>query len=430
LPNEIDLLAALCMARPPEAAELKALIGAGFDWPLFRELAERNAVVALVVKRLKALDLPVPDAWLTTAARVAESGAKRHEWALKAYAQWKRAGISVIVLKGGLFGTELYGDPAYKKMNDVDVLLPHSEIERALAQLTAIGFKSTGDVYGEGKKSGKNHHTPPYYSPDHSCMIGIHWQLCSPYLPWKPDSAAIWARSVPSQIPGARRMSWEDNLMHLCVHLPFLKTGVRELADVYNLVLCARPRIDWAKVREIAAAWRAEDAVYRVLSLADALMPLNLPAGLLEGWREKASAFTRADTELKLAKPLALARSRSAIIGAIERQAVFLRVSAAPRERMAAFVKKWAIFLLPPAAEAEKLANAEAPLGPLALAWARVRAPGRIWRAMARDYGRKALWAMTAINAALFAKACADLVRGRGGARLSVEGRRMVEAAE
>jgi hypothetical protein len=119
-------------------------------------------------------------------------------------------------------------------MNDVDVLIRRRDARLAIDVLGKAGFASVGALFGRDELSDDSHHTPPYVSEDLSCVVGLHWGLASPRSPWKPDTAGIWKRKAPAQVAGAPafRMSWEDNLLHLCIHLPFFKTGLRELADV------------------------------------------------------------------------------------------------------------------------------------------------------------------------------------------------------
>jgi hypothetical protein len=47
--------------------------------------------------------------------------------------------------------------------------------------------------------------------------------------------------------------------------------------------------IDWSVAAKRARAWRADDALYRVLGLTNALVDLGIPARHLRNWERRAS---------------------------------------------------------------------------------------------------------------------------------------------
>jgi hypothetical protein len=416
LKPENQALCLLNLARWSDGAaenEVRRLAQRGLSWEEMGRLAELNAVAPLTLKNVGAAGLtasvphPVLEAWETATAAVRAAAAARQEHGGRLLAALERAGVETIVLKGSLFAASLYGNPAYKKMNDVDLLVRFADAERALATLRAEGFRGVGELFGEKEISARSHHAPPYVSEDLACVIGPHWGLCSPLAPWRPDLDGIWERKAPVEVAGARawRMSWEDNLLHLCIHLPFFKIGLRELADVYNVALFAEPGIDWPRFDALVARWRAEDAAYRVLRLTDALVDLGIPAAMLERWRARARAFTREDTDARAARPDLILESRSTQVARIEKAYAVFKLTGKYSERARAWAGMWAGLLWPKEAEALKLSGLE----PGARGWrarsaARLRAPAKLWRAMAREHGQVPLAAMTAINAGILVR--------------------------
>lgn len=391
-------------------AELRAIAAdPGLDWQAAFDLARLNAVLPLTLTCLKAEKLAsrIPSEllsrWESEVAPIVARGTKRSEWSGRMLQALSDAGIEVIVLKGSLFADVLYGDRTYKKMNDVDVMIRRKDAERAIAVLIKVGFTSVGALFGRKELSEDSHHTPPYVSEDLMCVVGLHWGLASPRSAWKPDTAGIWKRKLKVEVAGspAFGMSWEDNLLHLCIHLPFFKTGLRELADVYNVALSNR--IDWSVLASRARNWGAEDALYRVLGLTDALLPLAIPTRHLRAWESAASLFTRKDTQRRLGQPSSILHSRSTQAGMIEKAYAVFKLTESYPERVKAWAGMWAFLIWPKREELLKLAALRQELNSSRgqVIKARLNAPLQLWRAMARDHGHLPLAVMTLANAGI-----------------------------
>jgi hypothetical protein len=144
-----------------------------------------------------------------------------------------------------------------------------------------------------------------------------------------------------------------------------------------------------------ARRWKAEDAAYRVLALADRLVPLGVPERALEEWKSRSSAFTVSDTEARLAEGHLLIASRSVHIAKIEKAFSVFMLTGNYRERVLAWAMTWVLTFWPKASELPKLVPGAS--GPKA----RLLAPVRCWNALARDYGQAALGLITLMNAGI-----------------------------
>lgn len=426
---EERLLVLLNIARrsPALQEEVSSLGEAGLDWENLFKLAELNATLPLSWKGLESAGLAeripaeLAERWQAKIAPITERNAKRVAWTQRLLEALHEAGVEVIVLKGSMLAGEVYHDLSYKKMNDVDVLVRRDDVKETIAVLKELKFKGVGALFGKNELSAQSHHTPPYVSADLACVVGLHWGLVSPLSSAKPDTAGIWKRRQAIQVAGAPafRMSWEDNLLHLCIHLPFFKTGLRELADVYNLVLHAGSTLDWEELGRRARHWDAEDSVFRVLALTNALVDLGISNRLWNRWSDCATQFTLSDTEKRLIHAPAILRSRSTQAAKIEKAYAVFALSENYTERLKAWAGMWALLLWPKEEELAKLAalESEKALRGHRGRWmrARVRAPLQLWNAMARDHGHLPLAAMTVANAGILARETAKKVLGRGG---------------
>ena len=402
--KEAELLCHLNVAQIRDEDKRRAvqLTQEKLDWPEFFKLTAQNSALILTNRRIRELNLTAPglEQWQEVESTLLKSARERGLWAERFLTAAAFRGIEVIVLKGGLFGSVLYHDPAYKKMNDIDVLVRQGDAPRLAEILRELKFSSVGALLGKAEFDEDSHHCPPFVSDDLKCMVGIHWDLTSPHSVWKPDIEAIWKGRMPETIFGtpAFRMSWEENLLHLCIHLPFFKVGVRELADVYNLCLFSVPKLHWNHFDDLVRRWNAEDAAFRVLTLANTLIAFAPPPKLLARWKAGASSFTIRDTADRVRLGPALIATRSVQIGKIEKAFSIFRLTESYSERVLAWAMTWKLTFWPSAAELPRIVPryGASTFG----SWFKMRllAGPCCWRAMARDYGQATLIAITLLN--------------------------------
>ena len=417
--NELLCLLNLAQLKAKDRQRIRELLLEVRDWQPFFERIQTNAVFVLTYSRLKTFEIDLIGTIgfstfkkeLSLLARQVElfevRARKRCEWVGHFLDRMSSAGIQVIVLKGGLLGYTLYEFPIYKKMNDIDILVRFEQAEQASKILKELGFTCVGNLFGQEEISASTHHAPPYVSSDLSCVVGLHWNIHSKYTPWKADLQGIWDRKHPVKIAGTSvfRMSWEDHLLHLCVHLPFYKIGLRELADVYNTVLFCNPTIDWSAFKKRVEEWGAEDPAFRVLSLANSLMPLGLSGGagefktgLLEEWKRKTSYFCVKDTLERATSKDLLLQSRSTAISRVEKAFSIFRVSENYLERLKAWAAMWKWTFFPREEDVKKLTRCNQPKNSWQYFKARLDAPFLILGALSRDYGKGMILLITIVN--------------------------------
>ena len=387
--------AALDDAERAEAGE-RALQA---DWEAFATLAEDNATAPLVRWNLQraGLDEHVPAAVRARMGAIAETVKAKNAARLRVgcdmLARLAARGVPVVVLKGVLFAETIYGNAFYKKMNDIDILIRREDLDAIYAVYDELGLFSAAELVGGNprKQEKFSHHAPPFFSRDLACMIGTHWGLITPLAPYKLDYDAIWSRVRDVSIGSApaKQMAPEDNLHHLCVHLPYYKTGVREIADIYNLVRHAA--LDWDLLLAEVAKAKTENLVYHALALANRLSPRPEVTAVLATLAPRVSWYFRRDVARKTARIGTLLRSRSVHMSRIEKAYADFRSTKDAGEKRRAFRRIMGGILAPPAADVAKLSSLDAPT-----LTARIAAPWRISRVFARDLGAGIYAAMLA----------------------------------
>jgi len=412
--NTTERLLVLCTLatyRPAERADAVQIAQGDIDWPRFYDLAELNATAPLAWKNLRAIGVAdripaqVHARFEARAQAIREANEARLKNARDLFARFAARHIPVVILKGVLFAETIYRDPYYKKMNDVDILIRKQDLDVIYDIYDDMRlFSAVELVGGSPRKQEKfSHHAPPFFSRDLKLMVGTHWGLITPLAPYTIDYDAIWSRVADVEFYGypAKSMAPEDNLHHLCVHLPYYKCGLRELADIYNLV--RHHRIDWDLFTTEVAKAKSENLVFHALSLAQRVWPMADVETVIARVRPKTSAYFRRDAERKCASDSRLLRGRSTHMSTIEKAYSDLNSTSEALEKWNAYGRMWKGMLFPPREDVLKMNALEQARG-VGLVWARLRAPWRIYRVFARDVG-------STIFVAILAKCAYDCVR-------------------
>lgn len=416
--------AALVDPDPTERAELAALADQVTDWSEALDLAKRNATVPLVWRRLvtEGLTDQVPAAvqadFESVTARIGDANDRRLSAALELLRRFGERGIRCVVLKGMLFSAEIYRDPGYKRMNDLDILVELDRIDDVLEIYRELGLFATSELLGSAAqvRPDRTHHLPSFVSRDGSLVVGTHWGLITPLAPYTIDYDSLWSRVRPVGIHGvdAWALSHTDNLHHLGIHLPYYKTGVRELADLWNLARHAGTDIDYELLLDQIAVAGTESLMFHALSLADRLVPVPEFAQVALRIAPRVDGFTRFDTARKTADIHALLRSRSTHTSRIEKAYTQFNMTGSPKEKLANFADLWSNLLLVPGAEAARMSSLHHP-GTLSSLGARLSAPYRLTRVFQRDLGRWLFPAALAKTVVDLGEACgAELARQAG----------------
>lgn len=416
------VLAALAAPTDAERAQLRDLACGEKDWVQVLHLARRNATVPLVQHRLTAEGLfdrvPLAGAFQAVSDEIATANERRLVGAKELLRRFDAAGIRCVVLKGMLFASEVYGDAYYKRMNDIDILLDIEQIDAAVEIYRDLGMFSVSELLGKEPRvrERRSHHLPSFVSRDGALVVGTHWGLITPLAPYTIDYAAIWKRVRPIDFHGvpAWAMAHEDNLHHLCVHLPYYKTGVRELADIWNLVRYAGDDLDYGLVRAAVTAAGSHNLVYHALSLTQRLVPDERIAALVAWTRPHTDRFYRYDVDRKTRDIHTLLRSRSTHTATIEKAYLEFNATQALGEKVTRFAALWRNLLLVPGDEAARMSSLRTD-NPLSRAGARAAAPYRLTRVFQRDLGRWLFPAALAKTVADLGVSAARTVRGSTG---------------
>lgn len=271
--------ALLGLLRPGgTAAELRP-----HDWDAVLELALRHGVAPLLRRALRtrgALAALPHDA----RTRLDEASRAVALDNLRNYGQFRRIaialrerGIALIALKGLHLAELVYRDISLRPMCDLDILVPHAQVEAAVAALLTLDYEPSNEPQLD-YDIGLNHRSL-------GTLVEIHWSLATPGEPYTPPIEEIWRSAVPARLgdTDAQVMSPEFLLLHVCAHLSYhhlFAFDLRALCDIAEIVQ-AHAALDWESVVDQARRHGWERGVAAALRLARDHLGAAVPAHVL-----------------------------------------------------------------------------------------------------------------------------------------------------
>lgn len=396
--SHLELLV-LCTYHPlsaDEARRVRELSAQTTDWDGFMSLAELNKVEPKVFLAMSQCDVlervpePIRRRLAKTAAAVRVANERRLTRAREVFKALAAHRVPVCVLKGVLFAHTVYQAPGYKRMNDVDFLVPREEMARLPGLFEELGFFSLAERVGQRAdvQLRVSHHLPPYVSRDLACVLGAQWGLKSPLLGLRIDYPAMWSRARPLDFDGLalQQLSPADNLFHLCVHLGLFKSGLRDVMDLYNLARAAGADLDYALFTRLVRDAGAFDLAYHALSLAQRLCPREDFARVLVELEPHVSRFMRTTVARKTRSLEVQLQLCTGYLSVIEKAIADFNASDAAVEKLEGFAKFWKLVLRPVPDEARRVCFTPQPSALEALTLP-VRAPIAILRAIGAEIG-------------------------------------------
>jgi len=289
LSKEEQLLLAVARLELSEldTRKLQKLLEDSPDWSAVMEMADLHCVTPLIYHHLKKAGNYYPAIPLQARKELKHAYYQNllrneilfHELK-KILSELNEQGIKVIVLKGALFAEMLYKNPALRTMSDIDILVKPVDFEKVAAYLVNADYERSSDV--EHIVRERRYHHAQFLKM--GIMIEVHKGLAQPRR-FKMDMDKIWKRSIPVSIDGvdALRLSNEDIILHLCLHMIYHKFIIYLIwwTDLYEFIKKFEADINWDYVVEKAIEQQISTAVYFSLYFVKRIMKAEIPAFVL-----------------------------------------------------------------------------------------------------------------------------------------------------
>lgn len=277
-----------CIARPlPSLERARALVASGIDFDELTRLAAQHAVRPQLLQALAALGWDgVPASLRQNLERFAQEHLLRAlaftEELCHVAQSLEEAGVRFAAFKGVVLARTLYGDPAGREYNDIDIVVPHEHVNRAEDALATLGYRGL-----QGDRAFRTAFLAylrqfELLSRDDRFAVDLHWAFSGTYLPFPLASEEIWADVASLEIGGRRIpvLSTENLALLLAGH------GTKEqwrslewIADFARLIE-RLDGIDWPAVHRRAEAQGCGGAVTLGAALVRDLLQMPLPASL------------------------------------------------------------------------------------------------------------------------------------------------------
>ena len=202
-------------------------------------------------------------------------------------------GLHPVALKGIHLAAQIYPAPATRPMNDIDLLFPSGEIDKAEDVLEQLGYggKHKSAELGAGvtkhtstfRRDAPAGATPnPYLSTNAEAMVEPHTSLEESWFGLKVNiTPGIIERAQRVTLFGhpCRVLEPVDLLLHLCIHFCFhLIMGAPSMVQLVDLgTVIEKGNTDWAAFIARATGCRAAPFALASLSLAEKLLGAQIP---------------------------------------------------------------------------------------------------------------------------------------------------------
>jgi hypothetical protein len=198
-------------------------------------------------------------------------------------------GVPVALLKGAATGRTVYGSPAARLVNDLDLLVPAADVEEARAAVVALGYAAHGPLgsgrFGRWQRRYRCELQMVCANPDRrGLLVELHWSLVElPYYVERIPMAEIWATTHPiGDLPGASLPDAATLLLHSCAHVALHHSRALRLIWLVDVDRLARSEtLDWDALIERSERWGLGLAVNETLRATAAWLGTPLPATVM-----------------------------------------------------------------------------------------------------------------------------------------------------
>ena len=253
------------------------------DWDALVHLAAFHRVAPLLYKSLRdAGPEAAPNSAVTDLEAYVRSASSRGLLLtgelLRLLKRWEAAGIRAIPFKGPALAASLYGDPALRHFDDLDVLVREADCAAAKEVVLALGYQP--------RRQNPYQQVFTLLRGEVEINIEVHWdfKLVPEVHPYDPHLAAAWTRCETISLGGHPALAFgpPDKLLYLCVHgSRHLWFRLQWICDVAQLLRTC-PTLDWDRLMAQAKASGGQRMLFLGLSLAHDLLGAPLPPKIEE----------------------------------------------------------------------------------------------------------------------------------------------------
>ncbi|MES3629717.1 MAG: nucleotidyltransferase family protein [Longimonas sp.] len=223
-PHEIALVRACAAAHtsPERNARIQTLLTYDLDWEVVLSQARRHGVEAMLLQQVHDCGSFPDEARATLHAQsrmTAHFNMHRLHVLLQFLQRCDQAGCRVVSFKGAVLAQRYYGNLAFRRFADLDVLVAPHEVPQVKAILHDMGFESLRSQAGESQALEAQIGIEMRRAAD-QVVVEIHTELINKTLAYPLYADGVLARAVRTPIgtQSIYTMAPDDLLLYLCAH--------------------------------------------------------------------------------------------------------------------------------------------------------------------------------------------------------------------
>jgi hypothetical protein len=190
-------------------------------------------------------------------------------------------GIPFALFKGAALSVQLYGRLAAREYNDLDLIVPARDVERAEALLLDGGYRP---AFAEPRfrRFFQGHQGQTAFHRPDAVGLDLHWTFSGSFLPFPLHSGEIWDRLATVSIGGVDvpTLAPDDTVLVLAGH--GTKEGWRSLMWLRDFALAVERwrDLDWVGLHRRARRNGCGDSVLLACALAERVLATPVPRAL------------------------------------------------------------------------------------------------------------------------------------------------------
>ncbi|MBN1868031.1 nucleotidyltransferase family protein [Candidatus Sumerlaeota bacterium] len=263
------------------------------DWRSLVQLAAFHRVAPLLRNSLRNARSPtVPPSVLADLEAYVRSASSRSLFLtgelVRLLKRLAAQAIPAIPFKGPALAVSLYGDPALRQFDDLDILVRREDYPTAKSLLRSLGYRPEIPLNKRQENAylrNKRHEKLTIVKESTKIEVEIHCGIVPPDSPFRQNLKEAWERREPLFFAGMETtaLSSEDLLMSLCAHgSRHLWCRLQWLCDVARLIR-RRPNLDWGRLAEQARMSGGQRMLFLGLCLARDVLATPLPPEIERG---------------------------------------------------------------------------------------------------------------------------------------------------
>jgi hypothetical protein len=283
--NELLLCCARTEASPQVATRIRELAASkDFDWNYLFLLARRHAVIPLLYSRLahEGANLIPPSDLSKLRLEYQQNHARNiilTQELCRLIKLFKEADIEAVPYKGPALALFAYGNLAYRRFVDLDVIVRKSDVLRAGKLLIAEGYSPTKSLTPEQQQLLlRTQHNLQFARDNRRLLIELHWEVASHLFASSVQENELWQNLTTIDVNGTQMntLAADDLLFSLCVHgSRHLWERLGWICDVAELI--SRQKLDWHALLQRSEQTDSERMFLLGVHLANKLLQAELP---------------------------------------------------------------------------------------------------------------------------------------------------------